>query len=111
MDGGQLFSLLLKHWSAIVGLLSLIGAAGVLWLSTKFPRRKEFEERTLRLHQRVDALSERMDTHSQDVQKVLGELRLIDERIRSVDEKVGLRFKALDNQVTILLRGHMEWGE
>jgi len=101
--------LFLKNWSAIAGIIALLGALAVLLLSTKFPKRREFEKQTAQLNQRLDAMGARMDAHDLHVREVGGHLGVISERLKSLDEKMGWRFGALENQVTILLRGHLEW--
>lgn len=107
--GMQFLDILLGNWEAIAGILSFVGFATVLWLSTKFPRRKEFEAKTERLHTRLDALEQRLDNHDLLMQKVAGQLDGIDERLKSLDEKMQWRLLPLEKQVEILLRGHLEF--
>jgi len=102
---------LLTHWDSLFGLLSMLGAVAVLWLPTKFPRRSEVEAQHALLQQRILHLEERLNIYDRHVREVGSKLNVIDERLKGVDEKIGYRLNALDNQVTILLRGHLEWEE
>jgi hypothetical protein len=107
----ELLGLISAHWSAIAGTASLLGTVAVLWLTANFPRRKEFEDRDRLMRERLESQERRIDSHDLLIEKMAGRLENIEDRLKSIDEKLHWRFAALENQVTILLRGHLEWEE
>ena len=74
-------------------------------------RRLEFNRREKDMRSRYDALERRIDAGEIMAGKFEGKMEKIEDRLKSIDEKLHWRLAALDNQVTILLRGHLEWEE
>jgi hypothetical protein len=105
----EFFELLSAHWSTLTGLATLLGALLVFWLGSYFPRRKEVEANDQLLRDKEAALELRVGAQDLLIKEMFGELKNIAERVKSIDEKLHWRIGALENQVTILLRGHLEW--
>jgi hypothetical protein len=96
----------IKYAGGLCTVASLLGTILVLWLATKFPRRRELES----VRRRLERLEAHKAANEVELQKMNGELQSISERLKGMDEKINWRFNALENEVTILLRGHMDWG-
>ena len=105
----ELLDMVSNNWRALTDVIVLLSALAVLWLTANFPRRKEFETSERFTRKREEELEKRLNAQDVHLEKLGGRLEKIEDRLKGIDEKLHWRLSAVENQTTILLRGHLEW--